>query len=69
MSRQYKTPKFQQRHYEALADVLAKAQNDGVAPLSSHYALVHRLMDMLADDNPNFKKSLFHDRATRRDDE
>lgn len=63
-----RTPKFQRLHYEALADVFAKTLNDGFG--SPHtYVLLHRLMDMLAEDNPNFRKDLFHDRATRRDNE
>lgn len=48
-------PKFQQRHYEAIAEVL-----DTLGNRPSHFDIVAAFAGMLAKDNPKFKDSLFY---------
>lgn len=61
-------PKFERRHYEAIADVindtlfhtsLEVTERFGVSALAEDLALMFR------DDNPNFNREKFIDRCTK----
>jgi len=51
--RDHRSPKFQQRHYEALAKVFANTRSRDAL------TLLYSLADMLANDNPNFNRERF----------
>jgi hypothetical protein len=58
------TTKFQQRHYNAVADVIRSTVNNGVS--GEQYAmhkLARALASMFARDNPNFKREAFYSAA------
>lgn len=55
-------PKFQRRHYTAIAEVIATIRNRRQSALFSEAELVHFAEAMavyFADDNPRFNRSRF----------
>lgn len=58
MTRNVKTPRFQQRHYEAIAEVMAKSALEtnayAIATCAKQFAA------MLKADNPKFNPSKFY---------
>lgn len=53
------TTKFSQRHYEAIAGAIASAQAATLGNRSAFAVVADNLADMLAADNPRFKRQLF----------
>ena len=54
------SPKFQRRHYEALARAIGEGQ---ARNLNTYFGpiWVGTIADMLADDNPRFDRTTFRD--------
>ena len=52
------TSKFQQRHYEAIAELLGRA-NDGQVLDAQTLKIVARFAEMFREDNKNFKIARF----------